>query len=82
MPRVLEEIREEWQDAHSLSRLAAEDLVGMLKAKAANADRHKGVGSQRAIDVLITGVENSLWVSTRAHRLHWRTPSTGLPPCV
>jgi len=50
VPRVLEEIREEWQDAASLSRRAAADLVGMLKAKAArvaaNVERPQGEGPQ------------------------------------
>ncbi|GJP47206.1 hypothetical protein CLOM_g6423, partial [Closterium sp. NIES-68] len=69
VPRVLELIRADWQDGRSLNRRTAAALAAMLQGKAeaaAAAERAMGeaVGgmSRKEIDVLVTGVETSLWV--------------------
>ncbi|CAI5501080.1 unnamed protein product, partial [Closterium sp. Naga37s-1] len=65
IPRVLESIRADWEDARSLNRRTAAALVAMLQAKAeaaAAAGEAAGGMSRKEIDVLVTGVETSLWV--------------------
>ncbi|CAI7777856.1 unnamed protein product [Closterium sp. NIES-54] len=65
IPRVLEAIRADWEDPRSLNRRTAAALVAMLQAKAeaaAAAGEAAGGMSRKEIDVLVTGVETSLWV--------------------
>ncbi|CAI5520260.1 unnamed protein product [Closterium sp. Naga37s-1] len=65
IPRVLESIRADWEDARSLNRRTAAALVAMLQAKAeaaVAAGEAAGGMSRKEIDVLVTGVETSLWV--------------------
>ncbi|CAI5468363.1 unnamed protein product [Closterium sp. Yama58-4] len=65
IPRVLEAIRADWEDPRSLNRRTAAALVAMLQAKAeaaVAAGEAAGGMSRKEIDVLVTGVETSLWV--------------------
>ena len=69
IPRVLECIRNDWQDPSSLNSRSAASFVAMLQRKAEEAEERGEGGAQatgwsrKEIDVLVTGVENSLWVA-------------------
>jgi hypothetical protein len=75
IPKVLREIERSWTNPSSLNRQSADHLVNLLieKAKQFQAKRSKilevGLESQlaqgRIFDLLITGVENSLWLGER-----------------
>jgi hypothetical protein len=63
IPRICQEIQDEWQStkaATSLNRLTAYNLSRCLRERL---DAHvAGTVPQRAIDILVTGIEVSLWV--------------------
>ncbi len=63
--RVLAALRAGWDAQHSLNGASADALLGMLKARAleAAADGARSAGGRLGIDVLVTGVESSLWVA-------------------
>ncbi len=75
IPLVLNKIKTSWQDPTSLNRQSADYLVYLLTEKVQRFDRrqrlmfHAGLVSQirqmSAVDLLITGEENSLWLGER-----------------
>jgi hypothetical protein len=75
IPLVLEEIKLSWQNPNSLNCQTANYLVRLLAEKAANFEQKQQqmmrVGMTTAlrqlptVDLLITGVENSLWLGER-----------------
>ncbi|MGA1409258.1 MAG: hypothetical protein ACO37W_05905 [Prochlorotrichaceae cyanobacterium] len=72
IPQILQTIRETWVDPGSLNRQSAEYLLQLLILKAKYlAEKQKKLQSlgldpdlaqSRHVDILITGVENSLWL--------------------
>ena len=58
IPSVLRSVTREWSDPRSLMRLAASDFVHLFSDVR---ERHRPEGG-RATDVLITGIESSLWL--------------------
>ena len=72
IPRVLADIASSWQDPVSFNRQSADYLAERLieKAKiwgrrqqaAMNINAEPGVSCKRSLDLLITGVESSLWL--------------------
>jgi hypothetical protein len=75
IPRILGNIKKTWMDPNSLNRRSAEYLLKLLVAKAKYlAEKQAKLKSQgmdpilaesRHVDLLITGVENSLWLGER-----------------
>ena len=75
VPQVLEEIKASWQNPTSLNRRSAHYLLSLLTDKVKRFEKKQslmfkaGVISQirtmPAIDLLITGEENSLWVGEK-----------------
>ncbi len=72
IPKILERIRTNWANPSSLNRQSAEYLLNLLINKAKYlADKQERLNSSgldpilaesRHVDILITGIENSLWV--------------------
>ena len=75
IPRILSNIKNTWMDPTSFNRHSAEYLLNFLITKAkhlrAKQEKLKNLGldptlaESRQIDLLITGVENSLWLGER-----------------
>jgi hypothetical protein len=75
IPRILNKIQTTWMDPASLNRRSAEYLLKLLVAKAKylsnKQQKLKAQGmdpilaESRHVDLLITGVENSLWLGER-----------------
>ena len=75
IPVILEEIKLSWQNPTSLNRKSADYLVSLLCRKAQRLEQKReqilraGLTSQLQqlpiVDLLITGVENSLWLGER-----------------
>jgi hypothetical protein len=75
IPQILQTIRESWVDPASLNRQSAEHLLHLLMAKAEYlAEKQEklismgldpALAESRHVDILITGVENSLWLGER-----------------
>jgi hypothetical protein len=75
IPQILQTIREAWVDPTSLNRQSAEYLLSLLIAKAQYLatkqeklkwlDLDPALAESRHVDILITGVENSLWLGER-----------------
>jgi hypothetical protein len=78
IPALLATIHDDWSNPGSRNRQTAEALAQLLIAKAANlADKAKvlreaglddGLAKSRHVDLLITGVENSLWLGQQFAR--------------
>lgn len=66
IPRTLELIRNDWLNPSSLNRRSASALVAMLQRKVEESEKEErecaGL-NRKEIDVLVTAVENSLWVA-------------------
>jgi hypothetical protein len=74
IPQVLAAIQESWRDRDSFNRQSADYLAELLIKKAINWDRRQqatidikldSTPLNRSVDLLITGVESSLWVGER-----------------
>ncbi|WP_295613461.1 hypothetical protein [Chamaesiphon sp. GL140_3_metabinner_50] len=74
IPQVLAAIAESWRDRDSFNRQSANYLAELLIEKAKNWDRRQQATidikldrapPDRSVDLLITGVENSLWIGER-----------------
>jgi len=64
IPQVLARVRSEWQDAESLNRMTATAFARMLLEKMAHNQHFSGSAHEaRDMDVLIVGVEISLWMA-------------------
>ncbi|GIL76244.1 hypothetical protein Vretifemale_5725 [Volvox reticuliferus] len=64
VPRVLSLLRDTWTDPNSLNRQTAEDLFQMIDKLVQFAMTGGASASERpGVDVLITGVESSLWIA-------------------
>ncbi|GLI64923.1 hypothetical protein VaNZ11_008318 [Volvox africanus] len=64
VPRVLSLVRDTWTDPNSLNRQTAEDLFIMIDKLVQFAMTGGASSSERpGVDVLITGVEMSLWIA-------------------
>lgn len=64
IPNVLEQIRRDWSTDESLNKLTADAFFEMIKEKAVQMHNQGSdeAHNRREIDVLVVGVENSLWV--------------------
>jgi hypothetical protein len=75
IPQILRTIRDTWMNPTSLNRQSAEHLLNLLMAKAKYlAEKQEklkfleldpALAESRHVDILITGVENSLWLGER-----------------
>jgi hypothetical protein len=75
IPNILQTIREAWVDPTSLNRQSAEYLLNLLIPKARYLaekqeklkllDLDPALAESRHVDLLITGIENSLWLGQR-----------------
>jgi hypothetical protein len=75
IPQILQTIRDTWMNPTSLNRQSAEHLLNLLitKAKYLAAKQEKlkslemdpALAESRHVDILITGIENSLWLGER-----------------
>lgn len=75
IPQILQTIRNVWVDPTSLNRQSAEHLLHLFIAKAEylaekqeklkTMDLDPALAESRHVDILITGVENSLWLGER-----------------
>ncbi|AFY93222.1 hypothetical protein [Chamaesiphon minutus] len=74
IPQVLQSIATSWGDPASFNRQSADYLAELLIAKAKSWDRRQRatidikldrVATDRSVDLLITGVESSLWLGER-----------------
>ena len=78
IPQILQTIRSTWVDPASLNRQSAEYLLQLIIAKAQylaekqdklkTLDLAPALAESRHVDILITGVENSLWLGERFAR--------------
>lgn len=64
IPKILKSIEQSWDDPTSFNRQTADYLVELLIEKAKNLKLER-VTDTPAIDLLITGVESSLWLGER-----------------
>ncbi len=74
IPKILQSIEQSWRDPASFNRQSAERLVELLIEKAKNLEQRQRatinikleqVADERCLDLLIVGVENSLWLGAR-----------------
>ena len=80
IPRVLHEIKTDWEDSTSLNRCSADYLIDLLTVKVQRFEKRQRLMFQAgliskirkmsAVDILITGEENSFWLGEKfAHDL-------------